>query len=56
MENGEIITGEDMAEKVINHYKEVHKLPQSELIKAKQIMNFPENFKLSREQVLEIFN
>ena len=56
MENGEIITGEDMAEKVINHYKEVHKLPESELNKAQEIMNFPENFKLSRQQILEIFN
>ena len=56
MENGEIISGDDMAEKVINHYKEVHKLPENEFNKAQEIINFPKNFKLSREQVLEIFN
>ena len=56
MENGEIITGDVMAEKVINHYKEVHKLPESEQNKHQDVFNFPENFNLSREQVLDMFN
>ena len=55
MVEDKVITGDEMAEAVINHYKEVHKLPANEDNINPNLFPFPNNFNISKNQVMKMF-